>query len=670
VTGYNRTPAAAYISALMGPSNPFPVSLAEFDMELLAEWHDWCVLKGLKYDRVHDQSESLDDVLQTICVAGRATYRHDGVQWGVVVDWPQEIVIDHINPRNSDEFTWSRNYFDAPDGFRIPFQDETNNYGAAERIVPWPGHVGEVVNTEEIQMPGKTDPDEIWIEARRRMYELIHRPDNFSAMQSGRARVVTRGDLVMGSVDVLQRTQAAGRVIEVLGNLVVLDETIEVGDEYAARFKVYANDEDQIGTSTVRPIAASSEPINAFRLTGSGPVPEVGAIVHVGPIASESFSLRVRGIEGAQNHEARLLMVEAAPQIDVLTDAEVPPTWDGRIGTQIALSLLTPMTPIIAGVRTASAADGTPAALEILLKPGTGSTVTLTRYEVRHRLGTSGAWTTVYVPIAAGGLVIDDYAVDQTVTFVVRADASGKLSPSSPVLSVVIGADDPDSPLGLDDEGVQVLPGLGPATVSIAVPSADAPDQVQIYRAPSGTPVSRTTHAVQSPIVVTPGSTMAIVDGDSTRATILSNGDFASATGWTAGNGWTIASGAASHADTGAGTLQKAITTSNGGAYRIAANITGRTDGGIVPKLLGGVAVSGLTTSTNGILLSRLVATSSTTSIGFTAEALFDGTMDDVIVFKETASCVDAGAWDYWIEPQNNLGFAGPMSGPFTVTIL
>ena len=182
VLGYGRTPATAYLAALTGPQNPYPVSTTEIDMDQIADWLDWCVSKGLKYDRVHDTQEALGEMLNAICAAGRATPRHDGTKWGVVIDRPETLVIDHINPRNSDRFEWSRAYFDAPDGMRITFLDETNDYVQAERIVPWPGHEGPINLTEAIELPGKTDPDEIWIEARRRMYELQYRADSFSAM--------------------------------------------------------------------------------------------------------------------------------------------------------------------------------------------------------------------------------------------------------------------------------------------------------------------------------------------------------------------------------------------------------------------------------------------------------------------------------------------------------
>ncbi len=88
-------------------------------------------------------------------------------------------MVDHISPRNSKGFKASRTYFDPPHGFRVKFLDRTNDHKAAERLIPWPAHSGEITLTEELQLPGKTNPAEIWIEARRRMYEAIYRIDSY-----------------------------------------------------------------------------------------------------------------------------------------------------------------------------------------------------------------------------------------------------------------------------------------------------------------------------------------------------------------------------------------------------------------------------------------------------------------------------------------------------------
>jgi len=407
--GYSSNPATHYLLALTSPLSPYPVLETEIDMAQIADWYDWCALKGLKYDHVHDQPESLAEMLAAICAAGRATPRHDGIKWGVVIDRPQSLVIDHINPRNASDFQWDRTYFDAPDGFRVPFLDATNNYQPAERIIPWPGHVGDINLTEELSLPGKTDPDEIWIETRRRMHELTLRPDTFSAIQDGASRVVTRGDLVMTSSDVLTSLNAAARVKSTQGTLVEIDAALVIGPAYGIRFRVYANDNDQIGTSVVRAIAVSAAETRALRLLGAGPMPAVGEAIHIGPMATESLAMRVRGIEAAEDFGSRLIMVADAPDIDALTDAETPPAWDGRVGAEINQSVLTPAVPRFTLITSGQLGTGNAGGLQILVAPGNGSTAIVTSFEIDHKLASAGSWTTATVAAATGATSIDLY---------------------------------------------------------------------------------------------------------------------------------------------------------------------------------------------------------------------------------------------------------------------
>lgn len=663
--GYSSNPATHYLLALTSPLNPYPVLEADIDMVQIADWFDWCVLKGLKYDRVHDQPESLAEMLAAICAAGRATPRHDGIKWGVVIDRPQSLVIDHINPRNSADFQWERPYFDAPDGFRVPFLDASNNYQPAERIIPWPGHVGDIDLTEELALPGKTDPDEIWVEARRRMYELIHRPDSFSAIQDGASRVVTRGDKVMTSSDVLQSLNAAARVKSVQGNLVEVDADLIIGSGFGMRFRVYANNSDQIGTSVVRPIAASSVETSALRLTGTGAMPQVGEAIHIGPMATESTAMRVRGVEAAEDFGSRLIMIADAPEIDTLTDAETPPAWDGRVGAEVAASVLAPATAVFQQIRSGVSGTGTANGIEVLVKPGSGSTATVTSFEIDHRLAGTSPWTTATVSAASAAAKILDYAVDDDVEIRARAIASTVPGNYTSTITITVGAEDPDIPVALDDESIVTVGSLGYAGISLTAPASTTADKVQIYRVPTGGTLDRSTHAVRGPQPITAGATLNFIDGDSTRTNLLADG----VSGFGPGGGWSIAGEIASHAPGTSGGLTKSMSLTVGKTYRIGFTVVDFVAGTLTPKLTGGTTVSGADVASNGTSLQSLTSVTGNNMLRFSGDSAFDGGVTQLVMFLETGTCVSSGIWDYWIEPQNNLGVAGPVSGPFTVTI-
>ena len=663
----SSNPASAYRWALQSPSNPKAVGDSGINLEQLKDWHEFCTDKGLKYDKVLEDETKLEDVLTEIAAAGRATPRHDGLQYGVVIDRPQDLpVTDHVNPRNSWDFKSTRTYVKAPDAFRISFQDATNDYKPAERIVPWPGHSGDIVLTEVLDLPGKTDPAEIWVEARRRMYEALYRPDVHTAMVDGPARVATRGDLVMGSFDVLQRTQRAARVLSVEGRLIELDEIVNMvdGQSYAVRFRVFADDDDTIGASVLRDVQTMVGDQTLLLITGDGDMPVAGDLVHFGPKATESMPLLVTRVEAGQNFSSAFTFIDASPLIDELTDEEEAPPWSGRAGADIGDNDGEPPAPVFSSIL--SGLDGTDVegGLQVNLTPGLGS-ITSALFLLQHRLVGATSWTPVQFPAANGGVTITGYSTDDQVQLRAAAISPiGTQGDFNTVVTVTIGSTDAALPKDLDDTMINVAALLGGATIVFSTTDDAATTAIQIYRSTSISGFTRSTDAIGAPIGVTPSRGYSVPDGDTTRSNLISNGGFDSTSTWTADAGWTIASSLATHAAIAADTIHQPLAMTAGKYYRAAYTVSGVTAGSFKSRLSGGSNVDGAANTTSGNVSDRLLAVSGNNTFGFVASASFVGSIDSVAVFLETTTCLSAGTYYYWLEPQNSDGVAGASVRP------
>lgn len=680
----SRNPATAYREALQSPQNPFPVSDEEIDLEQIEDWHEWCEGKGLKYDFIHQESQSFREQLMTICAAGRATPRHDGVRWGVVIDRPGGLVVDHINPRNSSNFRWRRNYLRPPHAFRVQFNDETNGWEAAERIVPWPGHAGDITLTEDLPLIGKTDPDEVWIEARRRQHELTYRLDSFTAIQDGGARVATRGDVVMAAIDVLDRTLHAARIMKVEGRAIVLDDPFEVveGSAYALRYRTYEDDEDAIGASVVVPLITRPGWSAVALAAADIDAPRIGEIAHFGLLGQESLELKLRGIEAGDAFAQVVHMVAAAPEIDTLTDAEVPTTWTGQVGDILfdpATAEEAPDVPVILIIeevnQTVEYVGGVPSVtydIFVSLSPGSGTALLPVKYEIEHRLVGDLTWTTIERFWAASGIELGPYVIDDAVEIRARSLAfDGTPSAWTDTEVVDVGDSAGTRPIALDDETITVTPGLGHVAIQFAVSDSNTAE-VQIYRVPDGDTLDPDLHAVGAPIAVVAGGTYAFIDGDSTRVDLALNGTFDSAANWTEGTGWSIGSGVATHSSGSAGRLSQG-TSALTGNQRIAVTVSGRTAGEITPVLTGSDEVSGTAIGADGTFVQVLDANSASaapTGFGFDGDADFDGAIDDVIRYFETAACIPAGAYTYVLAPHNSASVPGPLSTPLSAQVI
>jgi hypothetical protein len=656
-------------------ANPKPVADAGIDLEQLQDWHDFCRIKGLHYDRVlEDAQMTLRDALTEVAAAGRATPRHDGQRWGVTIDRPQEFVVDHISPRNSREFKSSRSYFEPPHAMRVKFQDASNEYKSTERLVRWPGYEGPITRTEALELPGKTDATEVAREATRRMFEAMYRPDSHQVMQDGPIRVATRGDLVMLSHDVLDRVQVAARVKAVSGHIIEIDEEVLMLEEetYAIRFRVLpaagSGDEDTIGTSVICPVRTDAGYRQILTLDGSGPIPVAGDLVHFGPASSESMPMIVSGVEAAQDFASLIRLVDASPVIDELTDAAEIPAWSGRIGAEIDENLVQPSAPRFASIRSGVSGTGVANQIDFLIEAGSG-TVQTASFEVSHRLA-GLAWTIESIPAANGGGSVTAYAGGAAVELRARGlSPAGVYGPYSATIAIVVGADDAGIPAALDDDAITVTNLLGGALVQAATGSDVNTSQIQVYRSMSPV-LDRETDAVGEPYVVAPFQSYSIALGDTTRSNLLGGSGMNDAGAWTLDAGWAIAGGLATHTPGTTDAISQDLIATAGKYYRLGYVLSGVVAGTITPQLSGGSLRLGTTQLVDGSFSDRIQAVTGNDTVAWVADASFDGSLDEAIAYLETTSCLDQGTHFVWLEPQNEDGVPGPLSGPFTATVI
>lgn len=479
----------------------------------------------------------------------------------------------------------------------------------------------------------------------------------------------------MGSYDVIARTQVSSRVKSISDYLVELDEqvTMEPGQSYGIRFKIYSYDDD--GTEYVSSVISEVHSIEgewtSVNVKDNSNMPTVGDLIHFGPLANISRPYKVKGIEPGENFSGVVHMIDAAPEIDELTDAETPPAWDGYVGEEVDGGTIAPAVPIITSIVCGFAGTGDVDGLTILLSAGSGSAAPTSFFEIDHKLSSAGTWSTLTVSAASGGDDIVGYSSGDAVDMRVRAvTLYGTPSTYTSTITVTIGSEDLALPSALDDDLITVVESLGHAEITIGIASDDALAQVRLYRAPAGDALNRDLHAVGLVYAVSANSTVVLADGDTTRSNALSNPDFADASIWTLGSGWSIASGKATHSAGDAGNLDQSLGFTSGKFYRMGFVVSGMTAGSLNPLISGGSDQAGTTISADGTYRDRIQAVAGNDLFSLVADLDFDGSVDDVTLFEETGACIDQGIYDYYIEPQNSDGNPGPVSGPFTVSII
>jgi hypothetical protein len=119
------------------------------------------------------------------------------------------------------------------------------------------------------------------------------------------------------------------------------------------------------------------------------------------------------------------------------------------------------------------------------------------------------------------------------------------------------------------------------------------------------------------------------------KVDLVVNGDFAAgSTGWTLGAGWTVASGAATHAPGSASNLSQIVPMVEDVPYTIRWTVTGRTAGTIQRQLTGGTTNNGPVQSINGTFSEPAAPNLGNTTLAFVASSDFDGSVS-AVAFNE-----------------------------------
>lgn len=660
--------ASAYRLSLQGNHTAKPVSDAGIDLDSFEDLHTFCRDKGLKFDAVIDTQAKAGEVWAQITHAGRSMHWHNGVQWGVITDRPADLpIVDQLSHRDTFQFSFKRQYIDPPHAFRVEFLDATNDYKPAERIIPWPGHVGDITVTEVLDLPGKTDPDEIWTEARRRQYETIYRPDVYNINRDTPVSAATRGSRIAASLPILKSQQVAGRVVAAADQLVALDEevTMEDGKSYAIRFQKIT-EEDTVGVSIVRQVRTIPGTSKLLSLSDSGELPDEGQMVHFGIAGEQSFDLVVTRIEAGDKMASVLQLADLAPEIDELLAADVPPAWSGIVGSEVDDTAFVPQPPVFDTIVSGISGTGVEGRINVTLHAAsTGAAVST--FDIEHRI--AGAWEVETIAAADGSIDIDGYATGDVVEIRAKAWTVYDVpSAYNTTVAIVVGNDDADVPTSLP-AGITAIALLGGATVNFATNDNPATVKVNIYSNTTG--VLDKEADLEKAIDTTPSQTYSTTLGDATRENRYTTADFSIAGSWILGAGWSIASGVATHATGSASDLTQSDTgLASGQYYRFGFMLSGVTAGSLNPVLKGTTTVNGTLRTANGTYTGRLQAVAGNNETGFHASSDFAGSIDNVTVYRETATCLPQGTNYIWLAPANADGLEGPVSGPYTVSII
>lgn len=346
-------PAALFRHVLQGEANARPLADSRIDLARLQEWHSACQTEGRAFNMVVDYDTSVRQILSDIAAAGRASPAVIDGKWSIVEDRPQTVPVQHFTPRNTFGFRGEKSFDERPHALRIRFVNREKGWLEDERLVYDDGYdEATATRYEGFELPGVTDPAQVWKDGRYHIATARLRPETFSFTADLEHIACTRGDLIMLTHDVPLFGLASARVASVatgggtaLG--VTLDAAVEMeaGKTYAVRFR---KSDGSSAVHTLTTVAGISKTITFLTPCPVAEAPAPGDLALFGESGTESTALIVRAIEPGQNLTARLTCVDAAPAVFDAASGTIP-----EFASHVSLPTLyrRPPAPVITGIQ-------------------------------------------------------------------------------------------------------------------------------------------------------------------------------------------------------------------------------------------------------------------------------------------------------------------------------
>ena len=317
VTGVTNNPAALFLYILKHPANPQRVLESEVSSKInltqIEYWHYYCGQKGFQYNSILASQRSILEVLRDICAAGRASPAMVDGKWSVIIDEPKPNIIQHFTPHNSWGFESSKALAKMPDGLRVNYIDEDEDYQQAEIIVYNSGKSASNAELfESMQLPGVTKKSLVIDHARWHFAQAKLRPEVYRLNSDIEYLVCNRGDRVKVMHDVPMWGLGSGRIKNRISSTeFTLEEDIyiDISKNYTVRVR------SSSGASierTVDKTGLTSGYKTSVKITVAATATEIdsGDLYMFGEYQQEAQDLIVLSIEPSSNKTATISLMD------------------------------------------------------------------------------------------------------------------------------------------------------------------------------------------------------------------------------------------------------------------------------------------------------------------------------------------------------------------------
>ena len=312
-----------YLVLLNNKANAKPLAEARIDDTSFQDFWTWCDDNEFEFNMYVDFQSTVLEMINMVAAAGRAIcYPVDGL-WIVKIDKQQNTSHQYLSPRNTIEFTASKGYPDEIHGFRVRFKSEVEDYNTSEMIVYKDGYDEDTGYLfEGLDLPGVTNPDQIWLLARYWLNVSVLQREVFKITLDIENLVSLPGDRIEWQEECILTGLGAARVVSFSDPTLVLDAAMDYAAE-SYGFTIRHAD----GTSdTVSATAVGVSPTATWTLAGS-PTIAAGDLAIFGVAGQITQPLIIKDITPAEDMTATITCLPYSHNLYPEYNSDTPPVY-------------------------------------------------------------------------------------------------------------------------------------------------------------------------------------------------------------------------------------------------------------------------------------------------------------------------------------------------------
>lgn len=343
-SAFTSNPAAWYRWVLKSPA--LSKQAADNRITDLETLYEWCEAEGRTVNAVISAPVQIRDLLNNILSTSQAQFTLKNGLYSYSHDRTRVNPVALITPKNSSEFSITKNFAEKVDALDVTFNDEASDWEeTTETILPY-GET-EYTNASQIKLWGTTNYDQaVWI-ARYLLACNIQRSESYKLKIGIEHYSIPRGERVIIQQDVLSVGVCSGRIINVDDSadpaILTIDESVEPQGADSFGVKVFMQD-GTIRTINVIAQETASNTLKIAQTDAEGIL--AGDLYAYGPTGMEVLDCVVQDKMLDENGGCELTLIPYDESIFEATDKPVPAYNPKIYGAGMSWSLPQEETPV------------------------------------------------------------------------------------------------------------------------------------------------------------------------------------------------------------------------------------------------------------------------------------------------------------------------------------